>query len=71
MYEENPQIFGYIRKFQNEKLLVINNFYEDEIEVEIPEEFIGKDILIGNYSDLLLNSKKIRLRAYESVVIYS
>ena len=70
MYEENSQVFGYMRKFEAEKLLVINNFYENEVEVEIPDEFIGKDILVKNYNDILLNGKKIKLRAYESVVIY-
>lgn len=70
MYEENSQVFGYMRKFEAEKLLVINNFYENEVEVEIPDEFIGKDILVKNYNDVLLNGKKIKLRAYESVVIY-
>ncbi|MGL4538375.1 MAG: alpha,alpha-phosphotrehalase [Cetobacterium sp.] len=71
MYEESPQVFGYMRKFEDEKLLVINNFYENEIEIEIPEIFVGKNILIKNYNDILLNGKKIKLRAYESVVIYS
>lgn len=71
MYEDSPQVFGYIRRFKNEKLLVINNFYENEIEVEIPEEFLEKEILIKNYEDLLLNSKKIKLRAYESFAVFT
>lgn len=71
MYKENSQVFGYIRKFEKEKLLVVNNFYEDEIEIEIPEEFVGKEILIGNYENILYNEKKLKLRAYESAVIYS
>lgn len=58
MYEESPQVFGYMRKFEDEKLLVINNFYENEIEIEIPEIFVGKNILIKNYNDILLNGKK-------------
>lgn len=70
MFEENSQIFGYIRKFNNEKLLVINNFYEHETELEIPEEFVNKEILIKNYNNIILNGKTIRLRAYESIVIY-
>lgn len=71
MYEDSPQVFGYIRRFKNEKLLVINNFYENEIEVEIPEEFLEKEILIKNYEDLLLSSKKIKLRAYESFAVFT
>lgn len=71
MYEDSPQVFGYIRRFKNEKLLVINNFYENEIEVEIPEEFLEKEILIKNYENLLLSSKKIKLRAYESFAVFT
>ena len=71
MYENNSKIFGYTRQLNNEKLLVVNNFYEDEIDIEIPEEFIGKKVLIGNYNEIILNNKILILRAYESIVILS
>ncbi|MGL5354986.1 MAG: alpha-glucosidase C-terminal domain-containing protein, partial [Cetobacterium sp.] len=67
MYEESLGIFGYIREFEAEKILVINNFYENEIEVEIPEEFVRKEVLIKNYENILLNKNKVTLRPYESI----
>ncbi|MGL4424978.1 MAG: alpha-amylase family glycosyl hydrolase, partial [Cetobacterium sp.] len=67
MYEESSGIFGYIREFEAEKLLVINNFYENEVEVEIPEEFVRKEVLIKNYENILLNKNKVTLRPYESI----
>lgn len=71
MYENNSKIFGYTRQLNDEKLLVVNNFYEAETEIEIPEEFVGKTVLIGNYKETLLTNKILKLRAYESIVILS
>ncbi|MGL5544009.1 MAG: alpha,alpha-phosphotrehalase [Cetobacterium sp.] len=71
MYENDSKIFGYTRQLKDEKLLILNNFYEDEVEIEIPEEFIGKTVLITNYKEILLNKKILKLRAYESIVISS
>ncbi|MGL5621861.1 hypothetical protein, partial [Cetobacterium sp.] len=59
------------RQLNDEKLLVVNNFYEAETEIEIPEEFVGKTVLIGNYKETLLTNKILKLRAYESIVILS
>ncbi|MGL6064522.1 MAG: alpha,alpha-phosphotrehalase [Fusobacteriaceae bacterium] len=71
MYEENTEVFGYLRKLGEERLLVVNNFYEKEVKIEIDDEFIGREILISNYKDTLIKGTTLTLRAYESVVIYS
>ncbi|MGL5355459.1 MAG: alpha,alpha-phosphotrehalase [Cetobacterium sp.] len=71
MYEKHEKIFGYLRVLKDEKLLVINNFYEDTVEIEIDSEFLEKEILISNYKDTLINENILKLRAYESILIYS
>jgi oligo-1,6-glucosidase len=74
-YEEilrnSESIFSYIRTLGEEKLVVILNFYETEVEFVLPEsiKFNRKELLISNYS---VNEnddiKNIRLRPYEARV---
>ena len=61
-------IYAYIRTLGDEKLIVYCNFSENTREVELPEEFVNKKVLISNYSDAKVNHK-ITLRPYEAIVI--
>jgi len=72
--DDHDAIFAYIRNDGDEKLLVVNNFYEKDVEFQLPEhkdltEFNSK-ILLSNYSDTSENPLKLTLRPYESVVYY-
>lgn len=67
--ENHPQVFGYIRELKNEQVLILNNFFENECIIEIPNKFLNGKIIINNYSDAAINNK-IRLRAYETLAIY-
>ncbi|KAA9028477.1 alpha,alpha-phosphotrehalase [Niallia endozanthoxylica] len=71
---EHHAIFAYIRNNGDEKLLVVNNFYEKEVEFELPEQVDLKDftstILLSNYKDSSQNPREFTLRPYESVVYY-
>lgn len=68
-YLENESIFAYSRKFENEELLVLNNFTDKDIEL-VNDKYEKKgEILISNYDDVDINGEKIILRAYESVAI--
>lgn len=68
--EEDANIFAYIRSWESERLLVINNFYGKESVFNLPEDLELKGqstILISNYEDTINNIEKINLRPYESV----
>lgn len=67
--QNHPQIFGYIREFKNEQLLVLNNFFENEVMVEIPNKFLKGEVIINNYPNTTINNK-IKLKAYETLAIY-
>jgi len=71
---EHDAIFAYIRNNGDEKLLIVNNFYEKEVAFELPEQVDLKDftstILLSNYNDSSQNPRKFILRPYESVVYY-
>ena len=66
--DDDKDIYAYIRTLGDEKLIVYCNFSENTREVELPEEFINKKVLISNYSDAKAN-QKITLRPYEAIVI--
>ena len=66
--DDDKDIYSYIRTLGDEKLIVYCNFSENTREVEIPEEFVNKKVLISNYSDAKAN-QKITLRPYEAIVI--
>ena len=66
--DDDKDIYAYIRTLDDEKLIVYCNFSENTREVELPEEFVNKKVLISNYSDAKAN-QKITLRPYEAIVI--
>lgn len=72
--EEDPKIFAYIRNGENEKLLVINNFYGEETNFDLPDKVDVKDfkaeVLLSNYQESPINFKNMLLRPYESIVYY-
>lgn len=65
---ESKEIYMYTRTWKDEKLLVICNFSGDTVHVELPEEFVGAEILISNYKDVSVHIE-MTVRPYEAFVI--
>ena len=55
-YQDSDMIYGFIRKFGDRKLLVLNNFSNQVVNFDIVTEFKNSEILINNYSDYTENS---------------
>ena len=74
LYEEDDQIFAYMRSYEGERLLVINNFYKEETIFELPKkidlEGSKMKILTSNYKDSSEDIKNLILRPYESIVYH-
>jgi len=70
LYEEDENILSYIRTYKDEKLLVIINFFEKEVEFKLTEEIQYKqaDLLISNYEVNNNEFSNIILRPYEARV---
>ncbi len=68
--DDDPEIFAYVRRLGNKKLLTLCNFSDEELEVCIPEEFCGEkaELLIHNYRTSKEESKK-KLLPYEALVL--
>ena len=72
--ENHKSIFAFVRKIENEMLLVINNFYGKDttytLPVKIDIEGLSKTVLLSNYEDSAPLEKEIQLRPYESIVYH-
>ncbi len=72
--KEHPSIFAYLREYKGNKLLVINNFYKENLTVELggilDEELFEGEALLSNYKSSPKLTKAMKLRAYESLVYY-
>ena len=68
-FEDSKQVYAFERQYEDEKLLVLNNFYATEIEIELPAAYQNGQILISNYKDVEV-SEKILLKPYQTLAIY-
>lgn len=68
---DDPRIFAYTRNLQDERLVVISNFYNEETTINLPiKNSSNVEILLSNYPDSNSLSEQLTLRAYESIVYY-
>ena len=65
---DNEKLYVYTRTLDNEKLLVICNFTEEEEIYSVPEEFSEGEVLISNYHRETVG-KEILLKPYEALVL--
>lgn len=67
---DSKELYVYTRSLENEKLLVVCNFSQEEQKFEVPEEFLKEDaeILISNYDKGSVGAEEM-LRPYETFVV--
>ena len=71
--EENLKVMGYTRKYENQLLIVLNNFYGESTKIELNDDLLENKhykILISNYKEENILNKEMILRPFESVVYY-
>ncbi|MGE7634681.1 alpha,alpha-phosphotrehalase [Bacillus paramycoides] len=70
--KNHPKIWAYTRTVNNELLLVINNFYGEEITYSAPVNVqldgMKQEVLLSNYGDSSKEINNLVLRPYESIV---
>ncbi|PFP93544.1 alpha,alpha-phosphotrehalase [Bacillus cereus] len=70
--ENHPKIWAYTRTVNDEVLLVINNFYGEEIMYSVPVHVqldgMKQEVVLSNYKDSSTDITKLNLRPYESIV---
>ncbi|HGE3163639.1 TPA: alpha,alpha-phosphotrehalase [Streptococcus pneumoniae] len=68
-FEDSKQVYAFERQFEDQKLLVLNNFYAKEVEIDLPAVYQNGQILISNYEDAEV-FEKILLKPYQTLAIY-
>ena len=68
--EMHPLVLAYRRNYQDQKLLVINNFYGKEVTWEADESLEDYTCILSNYEHHMMDGKRIRLKPYEALVLY-
>ncbi|MFC5631613.1 MULTISPECIES: alpha,alpha-phosphotrehalase [Streptococcus] len=67
-YQDHQQVYAFERELDGQKLLVLNNFYADEVTLDLPEVYQSGNVLISNYDDVKVG-EKITLKAYQTVAV--
>ena len=62
-------VYAFEHQYEDEKLLVFNNFYCTEVEIDLPLAYQNGQILLSNYEDAEV-SEKILLKPYQTLAIY-
>jgi oligo-1,6-glucosidase len=68
--EDDPEIFSYVRTLEDEKLVVICNFYGNEPTFVLPKDlqFSSSELIISNYDVSEGNVEEFTLKPYEARV---
>ena len=69
VFEDSKQVYTFERQYEDQKLLVLNNFYATEVEIDLPAAYQNRQILLSNYEDAEV-SEKILLKPYQTLAIY-
>ncbi|SER27618.1 trehalose-6-phosphate hydrolase [Gracilibacillus ureilyticus] len=71
---EHLAIFAYIRENEDEWMLVVNNFYDKNVQFTLPDDrniYDGSgEVILSNYPDSKKGVNNTELRPYESFVYY-
>ena len=68
-FEDSQQVYAFERQYEDETLLVLNNFYATEVEIELPAPYQNGQILISNYETTEVSEKMV-LKPYQTLAIY-
>ena len=65
---EDKNVFAYSRELNGDKIVVVCNFYNKEINLNFKEDFNNVEILLSNYKDSSIFMKDLKLRPYEAIM---
>ncbi|SFE91025.1 glycoside hydrolase family 13 protein [Peptostreptococcus sp. D1] len=68
---ENKSVFAYERRLDDKSILVVANFYEDDVDFELAGEYRLDEysVLLSNYKEFEKEDNKIKLKPFEAIVL--
>ncbi|MGT2754719.1 alpha,alpha-phosphotrehalase [Streptococcus ovis] len=67
-YQDSDKVYAFERQLDGQRLLVLNNFFAEEVEMALAEEFTKGQILISNY-DVTALADTLILKPYQTLAI--
>ena len=67
---EHKDVIAYKRHYENETLFVISNFYGKETTLRLSENMNEYEKLLGNYEGVNQIEEGLKLRPYETMILY-
>lgn len=67
---EHKDVIAYKRHYENETLFVISNFYGKETTLRLLEKMNEYEKLLGNYEGVNQTEEGLKLRPYETMILY-
>ena len=67
LLEDHEKVFAYERKYNDESLICVNNFFAENTEIDL--DLADYEVLLGNYPDQKPASH-MTLQPYETVILY-
>ena len=68
--ENHKYVYMYKRVYENQELLVINNFYGEKTEVELNFDTTGYTNILSNNNNSRKLENKMKLEPYDSLIFY-
>ena len=67
-YQDSDNVYAFERQLDNQKLLVLNNFFPEEVTIQIPADYQTGKVLISNYGGVELTENLV-LQPYQTLAI--
>lgn len=67
-YKDSDKVYGFERQLGEQKLLVLNNFFAEEVTLDLPEVYQTGQVLISNYDAVELGDQ-VTLQPYQTLAI--
>ena len=67
-YQDSDNVYAFERQLDNQKLLVLNNFFPEEVTIQLPANYQTGKVLISNYDKVEL-AENLVLQPYQTLAI--
>ena len=67
-YQDSDNVYAFERQLDNQKLLVLNNFFPEEVTIQLPANYQTGKVLISNY-DEVEPTENLVLQPYQTLTI--
>ncbi|MEQ9763546.1 alpha,alpha-phosphotrehalase [Streptococcus sp. ZJ151] len=67
-YQDSESVYAFERELDGQKLLVLNNFYDKGVDLDLPADYQHAQVLISNY-DAETVGTKVTLKPYQTIAI--